>query len=106
MTPLQLAHKLHNRVAVQLLSFYGACNTLESDYNGLQTELAYAVSSGDVTYVDELLRYGAGVNDYDLHSISHDGRYSLIHYAIAHPRMLTYLTQQHGLSIDTVNNFG
>lgn len=86
--------------AARLLTFYGAKIDFQRLVNGSQTALARACSNGDLPLVERLLDAGD-----TLTQISADGRYTLIHYACAHPPVLEYLSRR-GLSLDCENAFG
>lgn len=86
--------------SVRLLTFYGAKIDFQRLVNGSQTALARACSTGDLPMVERLLDAGD-----TLTQISEDGRYTLVHYAVAHPPVLEYLARR-GLSLDFENAFG
>lgn len=86
--------------ATRLLTFYGAKIDFQRLVNGSQTALARACSTGDLTVIERLLDAGD-----TLTQISADGRYTLVHYAVAHPPVLEYLARR-GLSLDFENAFG
>lgn len=87
-------------VATRLLTFYGAKIDFQELVNGSQTALARACSTGDLPLMERLLDAGD-----TLTQISVDGRYTLVHYAVAHPPALDYLARR-GLSLDFENAFG
>nr|CCC91770.1 conserved hypothetical protein [Trypanosoma congolense IL3000] len=99
-TAMDLALQRKDATAVELLLYYGAPCTFQRLVNASQTALARACSQGDKELVEALLDAGD-----DLWHVSMDGRYTLIHYAVAHPPVLdTLLTR--GLAIDAENALG
>jgi ankyrin repeat protein len=87
-------------LSLRLLHFFGAVMPFDGFVNAVQTRLARACSKGDVARVEYLLHQGDC-----LAQISADGRYTLIHYAAAHPAVLKVLTER-GLSLEYENAFG
>lgn len=87
-------------LSFRLLLFFGAPLPFSGLVNAAQTRLARACARGDVTRVEALLRQGDPIAQ-----ISGDGRYTLIHYAAAHPAVLKVLVD-HGLSLEYENVWG
>ncbi|AAZ12786.1 hypothetical protein, conserved [Trypanosoma brucei brucei TREU927] len=99
-TAMDIALRRKDAAAVELLLYYGAPCTFHRLVNANQTLLARACSQGDKELVEILLDAGD-----DLWHVSMDGRYTLIHYAVAHPVVLDLLLAR-GLSIDAENALG
>ncbi|KAG5507762.1 hypothetical protein JIQ42_08051 [Leishmania sp. Namibia] len=87
-------------LSVRLLSFFGAHVPFDGQVSVAKTRLARACTYGDVARVEALLRQGDSITQ-----ISADGRYTLVHYAAAHPSVLHTLVE-HGLSMEFENAFG
>lgn len=99
-TAAAIALNRGDTLSFRLLHFFGAPTPFSGLVNATQTRLARACSQGDVATVEALLRQGDS-----LAQISADGRYTLVHYAAAHPAVLQVLTD-HGLSLEYENVWG
>ncbi|KAG5486328.1 hypothetical protein CUR178_07639 [Leishmania enriettii] len=95
-----LALERGDALSVRLLFFFGAHVPFDGQVSVAQTRLARACTYGDVARVEALLRQGDSITQ-----ISADGRYTLVHYAAAHPSVLHTLAE-HGLSMEFENAFG
>lgn len=100
LTAVEWAIEHGDLTAARLLMFYGAQVDFQRVINGSQSAIARACSNGDVGLVERLLDAGDTMTQ-----LSRDGRYTLVHYAAAHPPVLEYLSRR-GLSLDYENAFG
>lgn len=100
---LDAAHYALSRgdiTACRLLTYYGAQIDFQQLVNSNQTILARACCNGDLVLMERLLDAGDSLTQ-----ISACGRYTLMHYAAAHPSALEYLVRR-GLSPNFENIFG